>query len=120
MLATGLTLACLTATGFYMVYRKLPARVRRFMEKHVLLTDAVACLLTYMLFGGTLVALFAAAWMGLLTSVLLAIANNPKTNFLLERAVRRLGQAKEQFIAWLAEHFQEREEATKTNHLQAV
>ena len=102
MMTTGFSLAVITATGFYMVYRKLPTSIREFMQRHVLLTDVVACLLTYMLFGGTLVALFAAAFMGLFTSVLLAMANDPRTAGALEKLAKRIVAAKDKLVDGLA------------------
>ena len=77
MLINGLTLAVLTTTGFVIVYKKLPRKIRKLIEKHSLITDAVALLLTYILFGGTLTALVAAAMVGVFVSILLHIANNP-------------------------------------------
>lgn len=100
MITTGLSLAVLTAAGFYMIYRKLPRRVRKFMQKHALITDSIACLLTYILFGGTLVALFASAWMGLLVSMILALTSNPSTNAMLERFAKQCGNIKDKFLAW--------------------
>ena len=77
MLSSALTLAILTTAGFYVAYSKLPRRVRRWIENHSLLTDTLCLLLTYMLLGGTLTALVAAAMVGLMTSALLYIANHP-------------------------------------------
>lgn len=102
MLTTGFSLAVITATGFYLIYHKLPESIRRFMQKHVLLTDALACTLTYMLFGGTLVALFAAAFMGIFTSLMLALAADPRTAGMLEAFATKLGQLKEKVINGLA------------------
>lgn len=70
------------------------------MQKHALFTDSIACILTYALFGGTLVALFAAAWMGLIVSMLLALTSNPSTNLLLERYARKIAELKDKFIEW--------------------
>jgi len=70
------------------------------MQKHVLLTDAIACFLTYSLFGGTLVALFAAAWLGIIVSIMLALTKNPSTNVLLEDFSRRAGRMKDKFLEW--------------------
>lgn len=81
MIINGLTLAVLTTTGLIILYKKIPRKVRRFIERHHLLADAVALLFTYILLGGTLTALFAAALVGLFTSALLYIANNPE-NFM--------------------------------------
>ena len=100
MVTTGFTLAVLSACGFWLVYDKLPRRVKKFMQKHVLLTDAIACFLTYSLFGGTLVALFAAAWLGIIVSIMLALTKNPSTNALLEDFSRRAGRMKDKFLEW--------------------
>jgi len=104
VITTGLTLAVLTAGGFYLIFRKLPRRVRKFMQKHVLLTDTIACLLTYLLFGGTLVALFAAAWMGVIVSILLALTSNPTTNHMLKRFAQKCGELRILFEKWVARH----------------
>ena len=98
MLSTGLALAALTGTGFYFVFSKLPKRVRTFLKKHALFTDAISCLLTYLLFGRSLVALFAAAWLGLIVSIMLAILNNPAAEALLERFAAKCGQLKDNFM----------------------
>lgn len=102
MISTGFTLACITSVGIYMVYRKLPRSIRKFMQKHALLTDFVAVLLTYAFLGGTIVALFAAAFMGVITSLMLALANNPKSAALLERMAIKLSQMKEGFVEFVA------------------
>lgn len=78
MIADGLSLAVLTTIGFVIVYTKLPKFICRFFERFSLLTDILALVLTYMLFGRTLTALFAAAFTGLFVSGLLKIANNRK------------------------------------------
>ncbi len=77
MLSTAFALAILTTTGCMLLYKKLPRRMRKFMEKHALLTDLFALIATYMLLGGTLTALIAAAIVGIMVSVLLHISNNP-------------------------------------------
>jgi hypothetical protein len=74
-------LAVMTTVGFYLIYSKLPRRVRKFLEKHSLMSDLIACILTYTLLGGTLTALFASALVGIMTSLLLLIAQHPE-NFL--------------------------------------
>jgi len=76
MLLNGLVLATLTTTCFLVVWKKLPRKIRRFIQKQTLLCDAIALLLTYILLGGTLTALVAAAMVGLMVSGLLHIANN--------------------------------------------
>lgn len=98
MITTGLTLAAITGLGFWLVFKKLPKKVRTFMKKHALFTDAVSCLLTYLLFGRSLVALFAAAWLGLIVSVMLSILNNPGAEALIERFAMKCGELKNNFM----------------------
>jgi hypothetical protein len=59
------------------IYKKLPRKVRRFLEKHSLLTDLATLIAVYMLLGGTLAALVAGAMCGIMVSIMLHIANNP-------------------------------------------
>ena len=59
----------------------MPPKIKKFLEKHTLLTDALALITTYVLLGGTLTALIAAALCGLFVSGLLHIARN-KEDFL--------------------------------------
>jgi len=101
MITTGFCLATLTGLGFWFIFHKLPRRIRRFLQKHILLTDIGACILTYMLFGGTIVALFAAAWMGLIVSVILSLTSNPSINALLDRWTKKLIEQRNKLIAWL-------------------
>ena len=76
MITTGISLAVLTCTGFWLIYTKLPDRLKSWMVKHALLTDVIACVFTYTLFGGTIIALFAAAFVGIIISILLALLND--------------------------------------------
>lgn len=101
MITTGLTLALLTGCGFLFLYHKFPKRIRMFMQRHVLFTDTVVCLLTYILFGGTLVALFAAAWLGIIVSLILALVSNPTTAALINVFMKRVAELKAKFISWL-------------------
>jgi hypothetical protein len=107
MITTGFTLATVTIIGFWLVFRKLPARLRRFLQKRVLFTDISACILTYILFGGTLVALFAAAWMGIFVSILLALMNNEMTSELLERLAKTCKSIKDKAFDWLLQELKE-------------
>ena len=76
MLSNAAALAILTTGGFAIVFNKLPRKVRKFILKHSLAADIVALLLTYVLLGGTLTALTAAALVGLMTSALIHIQNH--------------------------------------------
>ena len=75
-MSTAFALALLTTTGCYIVYKKLPRKVRRFLEKHSLMTDIGTLIAVYMILGGTLTALMAGAMCGIFVSVLLHVANN--------------------------------------------
>ena len=77
MLTSALSLAIATTAAATIVFNKLPRKIRRFLVKHSLFTDFLALISTYLLLGSTLTALMAAALVGLLTSALLHIANNP-------------------------------------------
>jgi hypothetical protein len=104
MITTGLALAIVTGAGFYWIYLKLPEVVRRFMLRHALLTDAAVCILTYCLFGGTLIALFAAAWLGLIVSIMLAIINNPQGALLLKKIAEKIAILKAKISEILTQH----------------
>lgn len=77
MLSTAVALATLTTAGLLIIYGKLPRRIRKFIEKHNLLTDILCLIGVYFILGGTLTALFAASICGLIVSILLHVANNP-------------------------------------------
>lgn len=104
MLSTALALAILTTAACIVVYSKLPRRVRKFIEKHSLLTDLVCLIGIYVLLGGTLTALFASAICGLMISIMLYIQNH-RSDFLFLYDCRnlikdKLSQAKEMLDAY--------------------
>ena len=101
MIGNGLSLAVITGAAFYVLYKKLPRPIRRWMHKHVLITDAVCMLLTYALFGGTLVALFAAAWLGLIVSLLLFVMQNQEAKELIEGTLARVKQLFQELWTWI-------------------
>ena len=110
MLVNGFALAIATVVGFYLIYMKLPGRVRKWLQKHALLTDCVACVLTYMLFGGTLVALFAAAFVGIITSLLLALLNNEVTAEAMTLLAGRIKDLQKKFVEYIAAQIQKSKE----------
>lgn len=77
MLSTAAALATLTTVACVIVYKKLPRKVRKIIEKHSLLTDLFVLLFTYMFLGGTITALIAAGIVSIIVSGLLEIANHP-------------------------------------------
>ena len=78
MMSNALALASLSVVGFYLVWAKLPRKVRRLIQKYALAADLSALIGIYLLFGGTLTALLAGAMAGIIVSALLAIANSPE------------------------------------------
>ena len=71
MINTAVILALLTTAGFLVIYARLPPGIKKIIKKYPLITDAFALLGIYVLLGGTLTALLAAAISGLIISVLL-------------------------------------------------
>jgi len=114
MLVDGLALAMLTGCAFIFLYYKLPARIRKWLQRHPLLTDAVACALTYILLGSTLTALFAAAWLGLFVSALLAVSKNEGASNAIQSIVNRATAAWTEFGEWLREQFPVTEDQEET------
>ena len=92
MLTMGFSLAVLTTAGFVVIYRKLPERIRRSMERHDLLTDGLAMAGTYVLIGGSVTGLFAAAFVGLLTSALLKAAKDLESRQGMAALVEAVGR----------------------------
>jgi hypothetical protein len=76
MISNAFALAILTTCGLYVVYKKLPRKIRRLIEKYSLFADILALVGIYLMLGQTLTALMAGALAGLFISVLLHIANN--------------------------------------------
>lgn len=103
MVTTGLLLGVVTAAGFMFIWVKLPKTLRNFLTKYSLLTDLVVCVATYVLLGGTITALFASAFMGIIVSMMLALVNNEQTGAMLERFVVKISMMKEIFLKGVQE-----------------
>jgi alpha/beta superfamily hydrolase len=78
MLANALSISVLVTASFVMLYQKLPRNLRRYIVKYSLVTDFLAMVVTYYMFGGTVTALLAGAIVDLMISVILHIANHPQ------------------------------------------
>lgn len=78
MIGNAIALSVLSTAGFYIIFAKLPKRIRDLVQKYYLLSDILALIGVYILFGGTLTALFAGALSGLFVSILLKVANSPE------------------------------------------
>lgn len=70
MISTGILLGCFTLGGFIVLYKRLGI-LKRLALKFPALFDIGAALLTYLLFGQTIIGLIAAAVVGLGTSLLI-------------------------------------------------
>lgn len=74
MITNSVVLAILTFGGFFVIFIKSPNWIKKLIIKFPLLFDAIACVLTYVLFGRTITALMASAMLGLMISAGLYIA----------------------------------------------
>ena len=77
LIENAVVLASVTFIGGYMVWQKLPRRVRKWLQKQSLLTDLGLLYLGYLVLGGTATALLASAILGLMVSMALYVANHP-------------------------------------------
>jgi len=77
MISNAITLAALTSAAFFILYKKLPRKAKRLVVKYNLVSDVLSLLATYVIFGGTVTALIAAALVSLVMSIMLHIANHP-------------------------------------------
>lgn len=104
MISNAVALAILTTAGLVVVYKKLPRKVRKLVEKYSLFVDVLALIGIYLMLGQTLTALMAGALAGLFISVLLHIANNPDDfEFIFdakEMVAKYLGEAKSLAHEW--------------------
>lgn len=104
MISQAIALSLVTFAGFFILFSKLPQSVKDFINRHDLATD-IACLgAAYLLLGGTLTALFAAALVGLFVSVALYVGHN-KEDFLylwdVEEVIKeKMAQIKEAMLQY--------------------
>lgn len=78
MLLNGFILGLLTFIGWATVWHKLPVNVQEWTAKHSFLIDFITTVATYLALGSTLVALFAAAWVGLFFEAYMYVRRNPQ------------------------------------------
>lgn len=97
MLSNGIALAALTCAGLYMIYIKLPRKVRLILLKFDLFTDIAALVFTYFMFGGTVTALIAASLVSIAVSVLLHIAKHPDDYVWLHDILKTFSGLMDQF-----------------------
>lgn len=87
MILNSLLLAAITGTGFFLIFNRLPLKIRLWLHNHMLATRVGCAVLAYTLLGGTLTALFSAAWLDLFVSVIMHLQSKPETH----TAISRLG-----------------------------
>jgi hypothetical protein len=85
LIVDSMVLAAITATGFWLIFKKLPLKVRLWLNNHLLVTRMGCAVLTYTLLGGTLHALFAAAWLDLFATVMMHLYSKPETQATMSR-----------------------------------
>ena len=98
MVTTGLTLAILTVVGFSFIFISLPASIKNWMVKHALITRVACFAACYGILGGTLVALFAGAFLDIFVSILLAIQGNPEAKKALDYYLGKFKELKTKLI----------------------
>lgn len=76
MISQAIALSIVTFVGFFIIFTKLPPKLKLFVQTHDLLTDITCLGLGYILLGGTLVALLSAALCGLFVSAALYVNKN--------------------------------------------
>ena len=87
MVLNSLLLAAITGTGLFLIFNKLPLKMRLWLHNHMLVTRFGCAVLTYTVLGGSVTALFAAAWLDLFVSVVMHLYSKPETH----TAMTRLG-----------------------------
>ena len=81
MIGNALSLAIVSVIGGVFIFNKLPSKIKKLLIKYGLFTDLACAIGIYILFQGTVTALFAAGFVGIIISAILHIANN-KDDFL--------------------------------------
>lgn len=88
MIVDALVLSTATGAGAWLIFNQLPLSVRNWLMNHRLFTRVICALGTYTLLGGTLTALFAAAFLDIMVGTLLNILADQNA----AESLRRLGQ----------------------------
>lgn len=77
MIMAGFFLGAITFCGWAFAFSQMPTGVQKFFAQHNFLTDALVIMGTYYTLGGTIVALFAAAFLGVFFEIFTWAARNP-------------------------------------------
>ena len=118
MISQAIALSVLTFTGFFIIFTKLPEKVKEYILKYSLVTDIVTLSAAYTLLGGTLMALFSSAIVGLMVSGALHIANH-KEDFLYlwdlkDSVANRISRVKEDLKEY-GERYREKKSLNEGN-----
>lgn len=76
MLMNGFILGAITFAAWATVFHKLPPKVKAWCAKYSLVTDAFFTFVTYLILSDALIALMAAAWVGLMFEGYMFILRN--------------------------------------------
>ena len=101
MLSDGLFLGIISFVGFVVTYSRLPEKMQHWFGRHLILTDAIVIASMYSLFGMTLTAHFAAAWVVLFTQGYLYVQNHPEDFIWLHQALDLCEEKLEEMKLWL-------------------
>ena len=98
MISEAMILAGVTGAAGYLIYAHLPINMRTWLLNHPLVARVICALGTYTLFGASLHALFAAAFLDLGIGTLMAIQKDPAAKAALERLIAYLGDLRKKLV----------------------
>ena len=105
MITNAFLLAGLSVLGGWLVIKKVPERIKRWILDRTLLTDLITFIVIYIIFTGTLTALLSAAIAGIIVSVLLWIRKNTRIMNIWNKIIEpRIKQTIEIIEKWTNEN----------------
>ena len=117
MLSVGTALGIMSVVGAWFVYKKLPRKVKKWLESHPLFTDAFCFVGIYWILGGTLTALVAASVSGLIISAYLEVMSHPDDYLWIYAGMDSLKKETSGFRTWIRDintRYKEKLENEKT------
>jgi hypothetical protein len=102
LIVDALVLATATGTGAWLIYNQLPLSMKNWLMNHRLFTRIICALGTYTLLGGTLTALFSAAFLDIMVGTLLNIMADQNAAESLRRLGQYLSSLRQKIVDFLA------------------
>ena len=99
MIVESVVLSVATGLGFYLVYEALPLSVKMWLINHRLATRVICAAGVYTLLGGTIIALFSAAFLDLMIGTLLNILGDPEASESFHKLGAYLSGLRQKFIS---------------------